>query len=768
MRASVGVRIERLLKSAALALLVVSSLQANAQSVHSVTPREVSDAIETNMVKVKEFVFIRNEAEKLGVKAYLFGGTAAGYAHYVRNDLLRLKGDKRIQAARFDYDFTNIFRSTQDLDVVIDGTSEQIERLSKTLAAKYPHFVGAKATKWELRSLRESKGKAGEPGYKEALLDSADFLNQNSDSNSTGLIELTGKDRDVVLDLRDRTSTPSRFLKDVAAGEITFYRSPKHNTTPRAQAGNNPEVFSVVRALTKAFQYDLVVRYEDWVAMKSIVGAFQSVEIARSTDNKRRLIDMGKKLFLHAVDVERAWNDLESLGLRQKLLVFDSPKAAESLSWWLSKEPLRSKPIGMGSGRTAAEIARERGLEKLYVAHETRSFLALESIERSPKGSPNFFISRNTAPGEAAAFGDGTYTRIGRAGAVGSGLTVRMFVDPNAREGTDFILGGNEYVILRNKSAVTVVNEGFSLTPSQYVEMIANDQSFDRNEKGLIEKMTRRISNQSKNLDASELAKIAALYRDSDQKVRILSELIRLDLPLPISRSELESIINRNLDRLSELKRRYVADLRRGVGGRNPEIVKLAREVVSISSRYEQVTEALLLGFALTSSQASQAHAVFDLQRVGEENFEKLWDLADKSGKLEELRTLLSGTSVLSVYKGRMVERARTSAELQKLGVNFPGEHGSSGPVWQWVNANPVRVMQLKPSDADIQKYFDHVQTSDRAAWAEQAIPHATSAASIVYLLDPRIMKTEVKSEAAIKMSRVAIANAKTLMRLGP
>ncbi|MEK7356253.1 MAG: hypothetical protein AAB250_07375, partial [Bdellovibrionota bacterium] len=154
-----------------------------------VSTSEIELEILRNITRVPEFVFIRAEAEKLEVKAYLFGGTAAGYAHYVRNDLERAKGDTRIQAARFDYDFTNIFRSTQDLDVVVDGSMEKIEALRNVLMTKYPHFVGAKEAKWELRSLRESQGRPTEPGYKEALLDSADFLNQNSDSNSTGLIE---------------------------------------------------------------------------------------------------------------------------------------------------------------------------------------------------------------------------------------------------------------------------------------------------------------------------------------------------------------------------------------------------------------------------------------------------------------------------------------------------------------------------------------------------------------------------------------------------
>ncbi|MFL5815120.1 MAG: hypothetical protein ACJ763_16205, partial [Bdellovibrionia bacterium] len=135
------------------------------------TIQELEREIADRLKRVEEFKFIEQEANKLGVKAYLFGGTAAGYAHYVKWDLQREKGDKRFQKDRFDYDYTNIYRSTQDLDIVIDGNPEQATQLQNALQQKYPHLQGSK-TAWEVRLLTQDLGD------KQAILNNPDFMNQ--------------------------------------------------------------------------------------------------------------------------------------------------------------------------------------------------------------------------------------------------------------------------------------------------------------------------------------------------------------------------------------------------------------------------------------------------------------------------------------------------------------------------------------------------------------------------------------------------------------
>ena len=44
----------------------------------TVTTQELSNEIASSISKVEEVLFIRQEAQKIGVHAYLFGGTAAG------------------------------------------------------------------------------------------------------------------------------------------------------------------------------------------------------------------------------------------------------------------------------------------------------------------------------------------------------------------------------------------------------------------------------------------------------------------------------------------------------------------------------------------------------------------------------------------------------------------------------------------------------------------------------------------------------------------
>ncbi|OQW48835.1 MAG: hypothetical protein A4S09_13635 [Proteobacteria bacterium SG_bin7] len=474
----------------------------------ALSPEQLEQKIAQKIATVEEFNFIRQTAKAMGLRVWLFGGTAAGYAHYVKWDSLRQEGDKRYQGDRFDYDFTNIYRSTQDLDIVADGTIQQIDEFATRLSNEYPHFLGGKA-KWEVRTLRFSRGAPGEMGYKEALLNDYDFLNQNTDSNSTGMIEISKSREPVVRDLRDWNSQRSFFFTDVLNSHVHFYRSPRHDSTARAKAGNNPEIFSVIRALTKAFQYELTFTPQDEKEIQTIIDQFIPTEI-KDNNSQRRLIDMGKKLIKHAVNIEYAWNTLERLGLRKKLMSFDYPTVKESLAWWMNKEPLRSYEVGLGNGKTAAEL----GIK--IVAHESNTFLSYESITRAHTGDPNFLISREGFIGEAAAYGNGVYTRIGRQGAAHTGLTIRLKVNPQARLGTDFTMS-SDYVIFHNKKAFTVIPESIDLSPLAYFELLNKGEAFPESERALLEKFKRKWTRSSQT-SAGDLKKIRSFVADATEK----------------------------------------------------------------------------------------------------------------------------------------------------------------------------------------------------------------------------------------------------------
>ncbi len=498
----------------------------------ALTPRDLEKAIAAKVTKVEELAFLREEAARLGVRAWLFGGTAAGFAHYVKND---------DGTPRFDYDYTNIYRSTQDLDLVIDGMPAEAEALQRTLEHRYPHVIGSK-TAWEVRLLRETWN------GKEALLGRPDgnrnFQNQHTDSHSTGLIEvsLPPPGESVVRDVRDWDNANPHFLTDVAEGKLHYYFSPLHATTNRAKEGLNPPIFSAVRFLTKAFQYELRISPEDEAKLKEVLKDFFAPRDLLLPYCRSWLEKNGRKLFQHAVSLEYAWDTLERLGLRKTLAELGNDSEVGSLSWWMEKEPLRSKEVGRGTGLTAADY----GIAT--VAHETKDFLAYESITRSPTCAPNVFVSRNGHAGENAVHGEGFYTRIGRQGARGTGLTIRFEVDPKARAGEDFILQG-DYVIFRNKRALTVIAESLSLRPLEYFQMLAGGSGITKDDEGMREKLKRRIRNKVRTLTAEDQAEIAKLVRaeleKSDPNYLLLREVADTGITLPLSPLEYLKLIGR-------------------------------------------------------------------------------------------------------------------------------------------------------------------------------------------------------------------------------
>jgi hypothetical protein len=182
-------------------LLVFAAVTASWVSAGPILPAaELEHEINSQIERVEPFREIRKLAREMGIHVWLFGGTASSFAHYVKRDDLRKRGDTRYQAERFDYHYTSIYHSSQDLDIVVDGSEEQLQKLERTLRQRFPYMEGSKA-RWEVRSLRKSRGD------KDALLDDFNFAHQHTDSHSTGMIELTdpapGESR--IRDLRDWT-----------------------------------------------------------------------------------------------------------------------------------------------------------------------------------------------------------------------------------------------------------------------------------------------------------------------------------------------------------------------------------------------------------------------------------------------------------------------------------------------------------------------------------------------------------------------------------
>ncbi|MEK7357491.1 MAG: hypothetical protein AAB250_13650, partial [Bdellovibrionota bacterium] len=395
---------------------------------------------------------------------------------------------------------------------------KHVSAFREKLRARYRYLEGSREV-WEVRALNHSTGTPGRFGYKEALLNDPDMKNQHTDSNSVGMIEITKTDEPQVRDLRDwnaeEKGRPARFLKDVAKGEIHYYFSKKHETTSRAKIGENPPILSVIRALTKAYQFGLKFPSSDLKKMKEIIDAFDPSKA--ESRSLQKLEQAGKKLIQHAVDIETAVVQLDQLGLRTKLARVSSTADGESLAVWISKEPLRTRPLGQaGPDGKLGKTAKELGIE--IVAHETKSFVAYESITRATTGVPNVLISRKNATGETALHGDGFYKQIGRKGARGTNLTIRFEVDPTAREGSDFILAGN-FVIVRNKTAIRVIAESLDFSLEGYLRFLLGS-TIDATDKALIEKLNRRMERYKAEMTPEKMTELKTLVIDAAKNLK--------------------------------------------------------------------------------------------------------------------------------------------------------------------------------------------------------------------------------------------------------
>ena len=326
--------------------LLLWGLFAHAQDI---SPKAYNEKVREILAKVPEFQWLAQRAEHHGLKAWLFGGTASSFAHYVKDNMLLELGSHEFYEESFSElggqrDYSDIFRPTQDIDLVVDGPSEKIDIFEKEVLKKFPDMQGNKSL-WEVRPLRENRGE------KLALLNNPHFFNQHTDSHSVGLVSLHSEG-EMIKDLLDWDSSEPRFLQNVLEGKLHYYHSPKHSSTSRFKNGLNPEIFSVIRYFIKMFQFELEANPEDLEKIKNVIKNFSPDHI-KSGYVENWFNKNVPKIFLHSKNVEYAWNVLEEMGLRKKILQVGGKNVQESPAWWANKSPLPSFSVGQGKGQTA-------------------------------------------------------------------------------------------------------------------------------------------------------------------------------------------------------------------------------------------------------------------------------------------------------------------------------------------------------------------------------------------------------------------------------
>ncbi len=420
---------------------------------------EIEERLATRLLEVPEFRALRGKLDRMGIRGWLFGGTAFTLANAAQElDSETPSPRKRhVQNQGGVKSVWDLYSPTQDLDIVIDGSEEDAHELELWLERHYPYqlpdFLGAKPT-WEIRLLRSSRLK------KIALFANPQFLNIHNDTGSTGLIEITDPplSESRIRDLKDWENPDSTFARDLRTHVLHYLFHEKHRLSSRAQKGKNPEIYSVIRYLTKFFQeewgLDAQAVTEHFVP---IVQSFEGRSELHPVYGEDRLNRLIAKMFLQARNMERVYPFIDRIGLRQRLRHFDDPKKVGSISWWMDQIPLTSKPEGV-TGVTAAEL----GISLVFVA--TRDPWYARYLCSPIYPHPNLFAAvHETAESKRI----GTLVKIRKSGDPFTQAGATLWISPTAREGFDFVRVSENSLILLNRAVVVSAPPEEQLSPNE-------------------------------------------------------------------------------------------------------------------------------------------------------------------------------------------------------------------------------------------------------------------------------------------------------------
>lgn len=424
--------------------------------------------IDAHLTNVEEFMFIKAWAEVHQRRVYLFGGSATAFCVYTRWFKEFQNGSPRFSADKFNFALPNIYHSNQDIDILIDGSTSEAEELQRQLQKRYPYekVAGGKVISvWEVRPLRHSID------MKADILDNNDFQNQNTDSNSTGLVEITNppSDRSRIQDLRRAFDGEGRFFQDVVNGQITYYHTRQHETTTRAKA-SNPILISAVRFLIKLFEYDLKT---DEISLDRVAKIIKSADIEKITTQRgaRRWLEKNAaKLLNNAVNVEAADKVLKKLGLTTKLADVGEKNDPQSMNQLLKLTPLPSLPINSGPGQDASLTAATLGVSRVYL--KVSDFLTFERLRSATVGAPNILVypQRKLYGPDRPAVAVSVQPENNL-----NGIWVALDVNPNALRGKDFEISSKNSVNVFNRSALTVAPESLVIPREKFIEFVSSN-----------------------------------------------------------------------------------------------------------------------------------------------------------------------------------------------------------------------------------------------------------------------------------------------------
>lgn len=312
--------------------------------------------IEKEIERIYEIQVIREFAKRHGRRVFLFGGTASTVAiHILKNE------DSDHDSS--SWSLSKIFRETQDLDLLWDGPVDEAIELEEELKQRFPYrhrrdpLDPSPTSAWEVRPLRERIGP------KPHLIDTHDqveagFLSQNTDTLSTGLIEISepphGKHR--ISDLRfydgaqkaltelDPEKSPN-FLGDLFRKRITLIVSPHHMETEMARKGKNPEIFGVLRTLTKVAQTGFDLDSRTLTDIQAILNRFDPSRDLGNSIARTKVIQQARKMMASTpyphqlIELLNEIQDRNGVSLKTHLIRLDPQIHTGSLKSILVDQP---------------------------------------------------------------------------------------------------------------------------------------------------------------------------------------------------------------------------------------------------------------------------------------------------------------------------------------------------------------------------------------------------------------------------------------------
>lgn len=466
-----------------------------------VTSATIEQGITANLNRILVLSEIKKYAERQGFRVWLTSESALALASYTKWHQLTLQGVYPWSARRYQYDFFEIFRTTDQMFLVTDGNNNQVVQLESYLERNY-HGLFSSTHPWNIRA-------------------------QNAKPNVTSsaeniLVELTGSQQ-----INGQAST------DIAQDTSHFVQIERLETLPQAQP-----LKLLVQYLYITFKFGLRIPPTDLTRITAFIARLDTNQIKTSPE----LITIEEafiQVIQNALNAPELFEFFQSSGLKEKILKFSrEPLMAETfpghLRFWFEKSfVVKSFPLGTlnNSGVTPDPAHIIPPLFSHDVRGSSRdSYKIFESITANPSGQPNLLTTTSSAYMSEGL--KGVTSETGR-----FSVFVQMHPVPGAVWGRDVIDSNNgaRSPLMMNAAAFRVAKpeDNINLRPLEILNLVRSKENFkepetakyfpDRYEiRGVyLEQLRRKMITQTGALMAEEIDAALEIFNTAGQLAQI-------------------------------------------------------------------------------------------------------------------------------------------------------------------------------------------------------------------------------------------------------